>query len=92
VGGLDRGAPAHLLRSRTLPAERRSHFHIEAARAYHWAGNYDEAVAALWQARRTAPQHTRCNRAAISTVQTLLRNRRRPPPPLLQLAAWLGVT
>ncbi len=76
----------------TLPAERRSHFYIEAARAQHWAGNSGQAIAALWQARRAAPQHTRCSPAAISTVQALIQARRRPPPPLLHLAAWLGIT
>ncbi len=39
----------------TLPAERRSHFYIEAARAHSWAGNQDKATGALWQARRAAP-------------------------------------
>ena len=77
---------------RSLPAERRSHFYIEAARAHHWAGNSDQAMAALWQARRAAPQHTRCNPAAISTVQALIHARRRPSLPLLNLAAWLGIT
>jgi transcriptional regulator with XRE-family HTH domain len=75
---------------RALPAERRSHFHIEAARAYCWAGHRDQAVTALWQARRAAPQHTRCNPAVGETVRILIRGSRRPPPPLLQLATWIG--
>jgi hypothetical protein len=68
-----------------LPAERRSHFHIEAARAYCWAGRREQAVAALWQARRAAPQHTRCNPAVIETIRVLIRSSRKPPPPLTQL-------
>jgi transcriptional regulator with XRE-family HTH domain len=75
---------------RALPAERRSHFHIEAARAYSWAGNRDQAVTALWEARRAAPQHTRCNPAVIETVGVLIRGSRKPPPPLIQLATWIG--
>jgi transcriptional regulator with XRE-family HTH domain len=75
-----------------LPAERRSHFHIEAARAYCWAGNPNRAVTALWQARRAAPQHTRCNPAVIETVGVLIRASRKPPPPLIQLATWIGHT
>jgi transcriptional regulator with XRE-family HTH domain len=75
-----------------LPAERRSHFHIEAARAYCWAGHRDRAVAALWQARRAAPQHTRYNPAAGETVRTLIRGSRKPSRPLLQLADWIGCT
>jgi len=75
-----------------LPAERRSHFYIEAARAHRWAAHPDQATAALWQARRAAPQHTRCNPAVSETVQALIQGRRRPPEPLLQLAAWLSLT
>jgi hypothetical protein len=75
-----------------LPAERRSHFYIEAARAYLWAGHPDQATTALWQARRSAPQHTRCNPAVSETVKALIFRSRRPPPPLVQLAAWLGLT
>jgi hypothetical protein len=76
----------------SLPAERRSHFHIEAARAYHWAGKPDQAISALWQARRAAPQHTRFNPAAVQTVQALVHARRHPPAPLLQFAAWMDLT
>jgi transcriptional regulator with XRE-family HTH domain len=76
----------------TLPAERRSHFHIEAARAYHWAGKPDQAINALWQARQAAPQHTRWNAAAARTVQALVQARRHPPAPLLQFAAWMDLT
>jgi hypothetical protein len=75
-----------------LPAERRSHFYIEAARAHSRAAHPDQATAALWQARRAAPQHTRCNPAVSETVQALTHRTRRPPEPLLQLAAWLGLT
>jgi transcriptional regulator with XRE-family HTH domain len=74
---------------RALPAERRSHFHIEAARAYCWAGNRDQAITALWQARREAPQHTRCNPAVIETVGVLIRGGRKPPASLIQLATWI---
>jgi hypothetical protein len=76
--------------SRALPAERRSHFHIEAARAFCWAGNRDQAVTALWRARRVAPQHVRCNTAVIETIGVLIRGSRKPPPPLIQLAKWIG--
>jgi len=77
---------------RALPAERRSHFYIEAARAHSRAAHSDQATAALWQARRAAPQHTRCNPFVSETVQALIHRRRRPSEPLLQLAAWLGLT
>jgi transcriptional regulator with XRE-family HTH domain len=75
---------------RALPAERRSHFHIEAARAYCWTGNRERAITALWQARRAAPQHTRWNPAVIETIGVLIRGSRKPSPTLIQLAAWTG--
>jgi transcriptional regulator with XRE-family HTH domain len=77
--------------SRVLPAERRSHFHIEAARAHCWAGHRDQAVTALWQARQAAPQHTRYNPAVSETVTTLIRGSRKPSLHLVQLANWIGL-
>jgi len=74
-----------------LPAERRSHFHIEAARAYCWAGNREQSITELWHARRAAPQHARCNPAVSETIGLLIRGSRKPPPALLRLAAWAAV-
>jgi transcriptional regulator with XRE-family HTH domain len=74
--------------SRTLPAERRSHFHIEAARAYCMAGQTANATEELWNARAAAPQHTRYSLIASDTIKTLVRRSRTPPPRLLQLAKW----
>jgi hypothetical protein len=74
----------------TLPAERRSHFYIEAARAHSWAGNQEQAVSALWQARRVAPQHTRFNQAVSDTVTALIRRSRKPSPQLHQFANWIS--
>lgn len=75
-----------------LPAERRSHFHIEAARTHLWAGEPDQAIESIWAARHAAPQHTRANSAAIHTVQAIIQAKRRPSASLLQLANWLGIT
>lgn len=74
----------------TPPAERRSHFYIEAARAHSWAGNQEQATTALWQARRSAPQHTRYNLAVNETVTALMRSSRKPSPQLHQLANWIS--
>lgn len=41
-----------------VPAERRSHFYIDIARAYAETGRRDDAVASLQEARSIAPQHT----------------------------------
>lgn len=75
-----------------LPAERRSHFHIEAARTHRWAGDPDQAIDSIWDARHAAPQHTRASPAAIHTVQAIIQAKRRPSASLLQLAGWLGIT
>jgi hypothetical protein len=53
-----------------LPAERRSHFHIEAARAYHWAGKPDQALGALMEARQAAPLRPRQGWAMFSTTRS----------------------
>lgn len=41
-----------------VPAERRSHFYIDAARAYAEIGRRDDAIASLREASSVAPQHT----------------------------------
>ena len=76
---------------RVLPPERRSHFHIEAARAYCMAGQADRAVKELWNARAAAPQHTRCSTAVAEVVESLVQRSRTPSPHLRQLARWTNV-
>ncbi|HEY1916914.1 MAG TPA: transcriptional regulator [Streptosporangiaceae bacterium] len=75
-----------------VPAERRSHYFIEVARAQLWAGDSGGALASLYEARRIAPQHTQCNQEVHRTLSTLVRLRRRAPDQLLSFAAWAGVT
>lgn len=74
-----------------VPAERRSHYFIELARAHLWAGDHGKALSSLYQARQIAPQHTRCNSQAHKTLLTLIRLQRHPPDRLLSFAAWAGV-
>lgn len=83
---------SHWQPPRALTAERRSHFHIEAARTHRWAGNPDQAIDSIWNARHAAPQHTRASPVAIHTVQAIIQTKRRPSSSLLQLAGWLGIT
>jgi transcriptional regulator with XRE-family HTH domain len=74
-----------------VPAERRSHYFIELARAQLWAGHRDDALASLRAARRIAPQHTRhCSRVR-ETARTLIRLERQPGQMLLGFARWAGV-
>jgi transcriptional regulator with XRE-family HTH domain len=51
-------AAAGWIPSLTIPAERRSHFYIDVARAHLQAGHPDDARAALFTARTIAPEHT----------------------------------
>lgn len=75
----------------TVPAERRSHYFIELARAQLWAGCHDEALASLCAARRIAPQHTRHNPRVHETARTLVRLHRHPGDTLIGFAHWAGV-
>jgi len=76
---------------RTLPAERRSHYYIELARAQLWAGQRSGALSSLQTAQKVAPQHARCNAAVRETVTILMRIQRHPPEPLMSFAAWAGI-
>lgn len=73
-----------------LPAERRSHFFIEIARAQLWASRRTSALSSLQRAREIAPQHTRCNPVVRDTVSALLRLHRKPSDALLRFATWVG--
>ncbi|MBO2453757.1 helix-turn-helix transcriptional regulator [Actinomadura barringtoniae] len=71
-----------------LPAERRSHHHIEVARAQLWLGLRDEALASLQTARRIAPQHVREHPHVRQALLTLLRLHVSPPQALVAYAEW----
>ncbi|WP_327047368.1 hypothetical protein OG320_05585 [Microbispora sp. NBC_01189] len=75
-----------------MPAERRSGFYIELARARLWAGMRDAAFDALRTARRIAPQHTREHRWVREDVETLLRLHRAGSDELCGFADWLALT
>jgi transcriptional regulator with XRE-family HTH domain len=77
--------------SPAVPAERRSHYFIELARAQLWAGESSGALSSLYEARRIAPQHTQCNPHVRKTLLTLVRLRRSAPDQLLSFATWAGV-
>lgn len=79
------GAP-----SEALPAERRSGFWIELARAQLWASRLDDAFESLKVARSIAPQHTREHPWARDTAATLLRLKRADTETLHHFAGWIG--
>lgn len=74
----------------SMPAERRSGFYIELARAQLWAGLADDAFESLKTARQIAPQHTREHRWAREDAGTLRRLKRAEAQSLTTFAEWIG--
>ncbi|MCS0602194.1 helix-turn-helix domain-containing protein [Streptomyces sp. LP11] len=75
-----------------LPAERRSGFYIELARAQLWAGLADGAFESLKAARKIAPQHTRDHPWVRQDASTLRRLRRADSETLTSFAEWCAAT
>lgn len=71
-----------------LPAERRSHYYIELARALLAVGHYEDAYLCLQAARQAAPEHTRTHPQVRQSLSALLRTHSAPSSGLLDLAAW----
>ncbi|MHC0430945.1 helix-turn-helix domain-containing protein [Streptomyces sp. O3] len=76
--------------SKDMPAERRSGFSIELARAQLWAGLLDDAFESLKAARGIAPQHTREHPWAREDAATLRRLKRADAESLTNFAEWIG--
>ncbi|MGQ4354907.1 helix-turn-helix domain-containing protein [Streptomyces drozdowiczii] len=74
--------------SADLPAERRSGFYIELARAQLWGGLADDAFESLKVARRIAPQHTREHPWVREDAATLRRLKRAEAESLTSFAEW----
>jgi DNA-binding XRE family transcriptional regulator len=72
----------------TLPAERRSHYYIDLARAQLRLGHHQDAYLGLEAARRAAPQHVREHPQVRQTLSALLRTHGSPDDGLLELATW----
>ncbi|MEQ4721613.1 helix-turn-helix transcriptional regulator [Nonomuraea sp. B19D2] len=75
-----------------LPAERRSGFYIELARAQLWSGLPDDAFESLKVARKVAPQHTRDHRWVREDAATLRRLKRADTESLTNFAEWCHAT
>ncbi|MEV4254852.1 helix-turn-helix transcriptional regulator [Spirillospora sp. NPDC049652] len=71
-----------------LPAERRSHYWIEVARAQLWLGMRRQALRSLHEARHAAPQHVREHPHVRDALVTLLRLSVTPSRPLVAFAEW----
>ncbi|MDQ0990540.1 helix-turn-helix domain-containing protein [Streptomyces sp. V3I7] len=75
-----------------LPAERRSAYYIELARAQLWSGRTDDAFASLQTARSIAPQHTREHPWVREDAATLRRLKRADAESLTNFAEWCAAT
>ncbi|MBX9393057.1 helix-turn-helix transcriptional regulator [Streptomyces sp. TRM72054] len=75
-----------------LPAERRSGFYIELARAQLWSGLPDDAFESLKVARHIAPQHTREHPWVREDAATLRRLKRADSESLTNFAEWCAAT
>lgn len=71
-----------------MPAERRSGFYVELARAQLWGGMADDAFESLKVARRIAPQHTREHPWVREDAATLRRLKRADAESLSNFAEW----
>lgn len=76
----------------SMPAERRSGFYIELARAQLWSGLADDAFESLKVARRIAPQHTREHPWVREDSSTLRRLKRADSESLTNFAEWCSAT
>lgn len=74
--------------SEEVPAERRSGFYIEVARAQLWGGQREDAFESLKVARRIAPQHVREHAWVREDAATLRRLQRADREELSSFAAW----
>lgn len=74
-----------------LPAERRSHFYIDIARAQLWQSRDDDAFESLRVARKIAPQHVREHGQVHQTLQSLLRSKKSDRDALIGFAEWAHV-
>ncbi len=73
-----------------IPAERRSGFWIEVARAHLWSGNPAEAFNCFQEARKHAPQHVREHPWAREDIGKIRRLKRAPAETLTSYAEWIG--
>ncbi|MFE1879726.1 helix-turn-helix domain-containing protein [Streptomyces diastatochromogenes] len=78
--------------STELPAERRSGFYIELARAQLWAGQADHSFESLKVARRIAPQHTREHPWVRHDAGVLRRLKRADAESLTNFAEWCAAS
>jgi len=84
--GIERAAAWHP--PDQLPAERRSHYYIDLARAQLALGHHEDAYQCLQAARRAAPEHTRAHPQVRESLSALLRTHNAPGCGLLDLAVW----
>ncbi len=73
-----------------VPAERRSHFYVDLARAHVLAGQAEPALNCLDLARRIAPEHIRHHPDVKAAVALMLAKLPHPSTQLVEFARWTG--
>jgi transcriptional regulator with XRE-family HTH domain len=89
AGALDAGRDWHP--PPDVPAERRSHFYVDLARAHVLADQTEPALECLRDARRIAPEHIRHHPDVKTALAQLLARVPRPSAQLVEFARWSGV-
>jgi hypothetical protein len=74
-----------------LPAERRSHYYVDLARAQLQAGKQDQALASLIAARAIAPEHIHEHPDVRDALSSLLHTRMARSSQVLDFARWVGI-
>lgn len=74
-----------------MATERRTHFHLDSARAYLLNRNPDEAIEELHQAHALAPEHFRASTTVKTALQTAAAQQRRASYGLRSLANHAGL-
>lgn len=73
-----------------LPAERRSHFYIDLARAFAMVQSPEQALTALLTARTVAPEHVHDHPQVLETLSELASSRLGHDTRLQEYRAWVG--
>jgi hypothetical protein len=77
--------------SSNVPAERRSHFYIDLARAQGQAGTPAQSLVSLYRARQIAPEHVRVPPEVRQLLTSLNPISRREQTQLVELETWAAL-
>lgn len=73
-----------------LPAERRSHFHVDLGRAHHQAGRPEQSLEALLAARAAAPEHIQSHPQVREIIRHIHQSHPTPTSTLVEFSRWMS--